>query len=84
MKFLRQLLGFTRLDHQRNSDIRQKLEVDNIVEDIKLYQKKWNCHLQRMDRNRIPQLAFRYLPDGKRDLGRPRQRWRDQTHLQEL
>jgi hypothetical protein len=35
MRFLRPLLGFTRLDHQRNSDIRQKLEVDNIVEDIK-------------------------------------------------
>jgi hypothetical protein len=31
MRFLRPLLGFTRLDHQRNSDIRQKLEVDNIV-----------------------------------------------------
>jgi hypothetical protein len=24
MRFLRPLLGFTRLDHQRNSDIRQK------------------------------------------------------------
>jgi hypothetical protein len=33
MRFLRPLLGFTRLDHQRNSDIRQKLEVDNIIED---------------------------------------------------
>jgi hypothetical protein len=68
MKFLRPLLGFTRLDHQRNSDIRKKLEVDNIVEDIKLYQKKWNCPLQRMNRNRIPQLAFRNQPDRKRDL----------------
>jgi hypothetical protein len=84
MRFLRPLLGCTRLDHQRNSDIRQKLEVDNIVEDIKLYQKKWNWHLQRMNRNRIPQLAFRYQPDGNRDLGRPRQRWRDQEHLQKL
>jgi hypothetical protein len=84
MRFLRPLLGFTRLDHQRNSDIRQKLEVDNTVEDIQLYQKKWNWHLQRINRNRIPQLAFRYQPDGKRDLGRPRQRWRDQEHLQEL
>jgi hypothetical protein len=37
MRFLRPLLSFTRLDHQRNSDIRQKLEVDNTVKDIKLY-----------------------------------------------
>jgi hypothetical protein len=79
MKFLRPLLGFTRLDHQRNLDIRQKLEVDNKVEDIKLYQKKRNWHLQRMNRNCTPQLAFRYQPDGKRNLGRPRQRWRLST-----
>jgi hypothetical protein len=84
MSFLRPLLGFTKLDHQRNSNIHKKLEVYNTVEDIKLYQKKWNWHLQRMNRNRIPQLAFRYQPDGKRDLGRPQQRWRDQEHLQEL
>jgi hypothetical protein len=83
MRFVRSLLGFTRLD-QRNSDIHKKLEVGNIVEDIKLYQKKWNWHLQRMNRNCIPQLAFRYQPDGKRDLGRPQQTWRDQEHLQEL
>jgi hypothetical protein len=56
IRFLRPLLGFTRLDHKRNSDIRKKLEVDNTVEDIKLYQKQWNCHLQRMNRNCIPQL----------------------------
>jgi hypothetical protein len=38
MRFLRPLLGFTRLDHQRNADIREKLQVLNIVEEIKKYQ----------------------------------------------
>jgi hypothetical protein len=38
MRFLRPLLGFTRLDHQRNADIREKLQVLNIVEEIQKYQ----------------------------------------------
>jgi hypothetical protein len=40
MRFLRPLLGFTRLDHQRNLEIRNSLKVDNIVEDIKQYQRR--------------------------------------------
>jgi hypothetical protein len=37
MRFLRPLLGLTRLDRQRNPEIRNNLKVDNIVEDIKQY-----------------------------------------------
>jgi hypothetical protein len=33
MRFLRPLLGLTKLDSQRNPDIRNRLKVDNIVED---------------------------------------------------
>jgi hypothetical protein len=33
MRFLRPLLGLTRLDCQRNPDIRSRLKVDNMVED---------------------------------------------------
>jgi hypothetical protein len=50
IRFLRTLLGLTRLDPQRNPDIHNILEVDNIVEDIKLYQKSWLNQLERMDR----------------------------------
>jgi hypothetical protein len=39
MRFLRPLLGLTRLDCQKTPDIRNRLKVDNIVEDIELYQK---------------------------------------------
>jgi hypothetical protein len=41
MRFLRPLLGFTRLDHQRNADIREKLQVLNAVEEIQKYQQNW-------------------------------------------
>jgi hypothetical protein len=32
IKLLRPLLGFTKLDHQRNTDIRERLHVKNIME----------------------------------------------------
>jgi hypothetical protein len=48
-RFLRPLLGLKRLDRQRNPDIRNRLKVNNRVEDMKLYQKKWLEHLEGMD-----------------------------------
>jgi hypothetical protein len=39
MRFLRPLIGLTRLGRQRNSDIRNRLKVDNVAEDTKLYVK---------------------------------------------
>jgi hypothetical protein len=34
MSLLSPLLGLPRLDHQRNSDIRNRLKVDNVLEDM--------------------------------------------------
>jgi hypothetical protein len=45
--------------------------VNNLIEDIELYQKSWLDHLERMDRSRLPKLAFQYQPRGRRDAGRP-------------
>ena len=41
MKFLRHLLGITKLHKEKNQCIRQKTGVQNIVKEIKQYQKKW-------------------------------------------
>jgi hypothetical protein len=82
MRFLIPLLSLTTLDHQRNTDICNRLKVDNILEDIKSNQKYWIDHLKQMDRNRIPKLASQYQPKGRRDIGRPRRIWRDQEHLE--
>jgi hypothetical protein len=60
MKFLRYLLGTTKLDKEKNQTIREKLGVQNIVKEIKLYQQKWLQHVQRMDTNRIPKQALQY------------------------
>jgi len=41
---------------------------------------KWLQHVQRMDTNRLPKQALQYKPKGRRNIGRPGKRWRDQLH----
>jgi hypothetical protein len=81
MKFLRQLLGITKLD-KKNQCIREKIGAENIVKKIKQYQKKWLHHIKRMDTKIIPKQALQYTPKGRRHIGRPRKRWRDQFHFE--
>jgi len=83
MNFLGHLLGKTKLDKEKNQSIRGKTGAQNIVEEIKQYQKKWLQHVQRMDTNRIPKQELRYRPKGRRNIGRPKKRWRDQFHFQD-
>jgi predicted ArsR family transcriptional regulator len=76
-------MSHTRLFNSAQSTKRGFSEFDstysvyNIVEDVKLYQKKLLDHLERMDRSHLLKLAFQYEPQGRQDMGRPRQRWRD-------
>jgi hypothetical protein len=72
MKFLRHLLGITKLDKEKNQSIRGK----------KLGH-KWLQHVQRMGINRLPKQALRYRPKGRRNLGLPRKRWTDQIHIED-
>jgi hypothetical protein len=83
LKFLRHFLGITKLDKEKNERIRGKNGAQKIVKEIKQYQKKWLQHAQRMDRNRIPKQAQQYRPTGRRNIGRPRKRCRDQLHLED-
>src|SRR5215469_4902936 len=62
MKFLRHLLGITKLDKENNQCIREKNVAQNIVKEIKQYQKKWLQHVQRIDTNRIAFIALQYRP----------------------
>ena len=60
MKFLRHLLGITKLDKEKDQRIRQKTGAENTVKEIKQYQEKWLQHVQRMDTNRLPKQAQQY------------------------
>ena len=83
MKFLRQILGITKLDKEKNRCIRQKTGAQNIVKEIKQYKEKWLQHVQRMDTKRLPKQALQYKPKGRRNIGRPRKRWRDQLRIED-
>ena len=67
----------------KNQCIKQKTGAQNIVKKIKEYQEKWLQHVQRMDTNRLPKQALQYKPNGRKNIGRPRKRWRDQLHLED-
>ena len=58
MKFLRHLLGITKLDREKNQCIRQKTGAQNIVKEIKQYQEKWLQNVQRMDTNSLTKQAL--------------------------
>ena len=77
------LLGITKLDTEKNQCIRQKTGAQNMVKEIKQYQKKWLQHVKRMDTNILPKQALQYKPKGRRNIGRPRKRWRDRLHLED-
>jgi len=83
MKFLRHLLGITKLDKEKNQYIRERTGTQNIVKEIKQYQEKWLRNVQRMDRNRLPRQALKYRPEGRRNIGRPKKSWRDQLHFED-
>jgi len=81
IKFLRHLIGITKLDKEKNQCIREKTGAQNTVKEIKQYRKKWLQHVQRMDRNRLPRQALKYRPEERRNIGRLKKRWREQLHF---
>jgi hypothetical protein len=78
MKFLRPRAGYTLHDHKTNDSIRHKLQTKSILDKIDEYRWNWLLHLQRMPRNRIPLKSYHYRPQGRRTIGRPNKRWREQ------
>ena len=78
MKLLRPLAGYTLYDYRTKDYIRCELQITGILDKIDEY--RWNSlqHLQRMPQNRIPLKSYYYRPQGKRTIGRPKKRWREQ------
>ncbi|PSN42823.1 hypothetical protein C0J52_12682 [Blattella germanica] len=61
----------------RNEEIRKELEAEAVNSRMDRYRKRWLQHVGRMEDTRLPKLAFQYAPKGKRDVGRPRTRWKE-------
>ena len=81
IKLLRSLAGYTLHDHKTNDSVRRELQTECILDKIDEYRQNWLLHLQRMPPNRIPLKSYHYKPKGKRTIGRPKKRWREQLQL---
>jgi hypothetical protein len=83
MFVIRERLYGNPVDKEENQCIRGKIGAQNIIKEIKQYQEKCLQHVQRMDTDRIPKQVLQYKPKGRRNVGRPRKRWRDQLYLED-
>jgi len=78
MKLLRPLAGYTLHDHKTNDYISRELQIRDILGKIDEYRRNWLLRLQRMPQNRIPLKSYHHRPQGRRAIGRPKKRWREQ------
>ena len=81
VQLLRPLAGYTLYDHKTNYSVRRELQTECILDKIDEYRRNWLLHLQRKPLNRIPLESYHYWPQGRRTIGRPKKRWREQLLL---
>ena len=81
MKVLRLIKGVTRMDRIRNVDIRNELEIEDILKLIERGQLRWFGHVKRMENARYPRKFLEWQPEGPRPVGRPKKRWRENVNL---
>ena len=78
MGCLRRIVGVSRRDRMRNTDIRRKAGVEeDIVQKITKRRLRYFGHVVRMPQSRFPNMAFYGQVHGQRSRGRPRMRWVD-------
>ena len=80
MKLLRPLASYTLYDHKTKDSLRRELQTECILDKIDEYRRNWLLHLQRMPQDRIPLKSYRYRPQGKRTIGRPKKRSNKSTN----
>jgi hypothetical protein len=70
-RFVKPLLGYIKLDRQRNVDIREKLKVQSPAEVTETFRKNWKKPIGRIQDERLAEFAFKYRPVGKQKTGGP-------------
>ena len=78
MRFLRRIVGVSRIDQIRNSRIREAIAIESLLLQVERSQLQWLGHVLRMPNCRLVKQVFDAVPDGQRPVGRPRTRWIDQ------
>ncbi|XP_044744146.1 uncharacterized protein LOC123306294 [Coccinella septempunctata] len=77
MRILRSIKGITLRDHVRSSDIREELEVQDVVRWVRARRRFWRDHVERMPDERLAKWAETQKPSTRRPLGRPPKRWKE-------
>jgi hypothetical protein len=67
------------MDKTWNEEMRKKLEIFSTEDKIKEYKIRWLEHLQRISPRRIPKQAYMFSPKGRRNMSRPRKRWKSEA-----
>lgn len=60
-----------------NTELKALYNNADIVQEIKSQRLRWAGHVHRLHSERLVRLVWEETPTGKRSLGRPRMRWRD-------
>ncbi|XP_060534516.1 uncharacterized protein LOC132706935 [Cylas formicarius] len=77
MKTLRTILGKTRRDRVRNTDVREQCGIQDIVRWGRQRKRQWCNHVKRMDENRLSRIVLKNNRPGPRPPGRPPKRCKD-------
>ena len=64
-------------DRLRNTVIRQRSRVTDIVQNVTNTKWKWAVHITRLKDNRWTTRNTKWQIKGARSVGRPKRRWRD-------
>ena len=63
-------------DKVSNREIRRRTGLNDIVSEIRMRRWRWLGHVLRMPKKRLPNIALKWTPPGKRKRGRPLGTWR--------
>jgi hypothetical protein len=77
MKFVRSMLGVTKMDKIKSKELRKKINIESLNYKLGKDRLKWYGKLKKMDNERIPKKIFDTEYE-KRRVGRPRKRWIEQ------
>jgi hypothetical protein len=62
-----------------NRELNNLIKNSDIVRFVKSKRRAWLGHVMRMEEKRIPKRVLEWKPVGRRNSGRPRKRWIEDT-----
>ena len=82
VRCLRRISRIKYTDRITNVEVRQRLQsTETILSKIKKQQLRWFGHVKRMEPSRLPKIALEGSLHGLRPRGRPRKRWMENFHF---